>query len=271
WAGAGVPWPQLLLGLANNHSWDWGAQGAVETMAELERQGILHCGLRSVDTRASVAVREQHGLRIGVLAVTWGLNAPGADIGSSMQVEVEPDLLANEGVPSLTSVRRCVHALQERHVDLVFALVHWGHEFECLPTAQQRTIAVELHALGVDVVCGSHSHVVQPAEVIEGEDRETLVLYSVGNATTAMFTDACRASVLVELRCWRDLSGRGRWAWAGADLLFNLFPGDLGPRRSLERIDTLLGDDLPPDLLRRLKSGRARLRTQLPAAGSGLP
>ena len=49
------------------------------------------------------------------------------------------------------------------------------------PSAWQERIAKELNELGIDVVLGSHPHVIQKSEVIEANGKKTYVCYSMGN------------------------------------------------------------------------------------------
>ena len=58
--------------------------------------------------------------------------------------------------------------------------MHWGNEFTFTPNNEQKEMAKFLNELGVDIIVGSHSHNIQPIEVI-GEDHKTLVYYSLGN------------------------------------------------------------------------------------------
>lgn len=55
--------------------------------------------------------------------------------------------------------------------------MHWGVEYTHTPTEEQREIAQFLADQGVDVVIGSHPHVIQPIEHIG----DTVVIYSLGN------------------------------------------------------------------------------------------
>ena len=57
------------------------------------------------------------------------------------------------------------------------ALVHWGKEYYARPTADQRDAAHDLVDAGFDLVVGTHSHVLNGAEVYRGK----LIAYSMGN------------------------------------------------------------------------------------------
>ena len=65
---------------------------------------------------------------------------------------------------------------------------------------QQRDLAQQLSDMGADVIIGTHPHVLQPIEVISGEQgNDTLVLYSLGNFVSAQDVNS------------RMLGGMAKW------------------------------------------------------------
>ena len=59
--------------------------------------------------------------------------------------------------------------------------MHWGEEYKTTPVKSQKEIAEYLSSLGVDVIIGTHPHVVEPIEYVNN----TLVIYSLGNFLSA--------------------------------------------------------------------------------------
>ena len=55
--------------------------------------------------------------------------------------------------------------------------MHWGTEYVSYPTNEQKEMAKYLASLGVDLIIGTHPHVIEPIEYID----DTLVIYSLGN------------------------------------------------------------------------------------------
>lgn len=78
-----------------------------------------------------------------------------------------------------------VRALRSAGAEVIIAMPHWGTEYERQPDADVRRIAKEMVAAGVDVILGSHPHMVQPLEwlTVEAADgeRTALVAWSLGN------------------------------------------------------------------------------------------
>ena len=61
----------------------------------------------------------------------------------------------------------------------IIVCMHWGIEYEISPNKEQRQLADWLHRQGVDIVIGSHPHVVQPVEyTVEQRDTTGLTVYS---------------------------------------------------------------------------------------------
>ena len=82
--------------------------------------------------------------------------------------------------------------LREAGADAIIAYMHWGREYRREANDEQRAITERLLAAGVDVILGSHPHVVQPAGMREvtladGTKHEALVAYSLGNFFSSLF------------------------------------------------------------------------------------
>lgn len=61
--------------------------------------------------------------------------------------------------------------------------MHWGVEYTHEPTKYEKDMAQFLSDNGVDVIIGTHPHVVQPVTYID----DTLVIYSLGNFISAQY------------------------------------------------------------------------------------
>ena len=59
--------------------------------------------------------------------------------------------------------------------------MHWGIEYQLTPNSYQKDMANFLASQGVDIIIGTHPHVIQPIEWID----DTLVIYSLGNFISA--------------------------------------------------------------------------------------
>jgi hypothetical protein len=75
-----------------------------------------------------------------------------------------------------------IKASAERGADLVIVSVHWGTEYDTLPSSEQKQLAAAIFRSGADIIIGSHPHVIQP--MIASVDSTGLaepVVWSMGN------------------------------------------------------------------------------------------
>ncbi|MBO5912172.1 MAG: CapA family protein, partial [Clostridia bacterium] len=82
------------------------------------------------------------------------------------------------------------HQLKSMKNDGAEALVlfiHWGDEYQVKQSKDQQEMAQIMCDLGVDVIIGSHPHVVQPIELLTSKNdstHKTVCVYSLGNAVS---------------------------------------------------------------------------------------
>jgi poly-gamma-glutamate capsule biosynthesis protein CapA/YwtB (metallophosphatase superfamily) len=97
-----------------------------------------------------------------------------------------------EGIALFT---RHVAAARAADADFTVAFVHWGQEWRYAPNRHQRLAARDMVDAGIDLVIGSHSHVLNPAELVNGR----LVAYSLGNFVSAFQDLEVRTSAVLEV------------------------------------------------------------------------
>jgi len=162
-----------LLFTANNHSMDSGADGVIKTIENLEAAGLSYAGTaRSQEEKERGFVFFQNNIKIIFYAYTYGTNGIPLPSGRDYLVSLIDEERIKSDVYRAKNIEKA---------DLVIVSMHWGNEYERLPAEGQRKLAEWLIDTGVDVIIGTHPHVIQPAEVIRTENSEGLVLYSLGN------------------------------------------------------------------------------------------
>ena len=161
WLGADVAL------LANNHCCDKGAKGIRSTVAKLDTLGIAHTGAfySKEDYEQNNILRFEHnGIKLSLINYTYGTN--GIPTPKSCIVNlIDTVRIANDVALALDGA------------DCVVACMHWGYEYQRKPAPSQRQLAKFLHRHGVDIVVGSHPHVIQPYTATE----EQITIYSLGN------------------------------------------------------------------------------------------
>ena len=160
-----------ILSTANNHAYDQGAKGLLETQTRLEVDGLVSIGSGRDHTRSMAPrILESHGIRIAFLAWTDLLNLSFNREGQGPWVNQLDEAEACE----------IVRAARQQ-ADAVVVSLHWGNEDQHVPTQRQREVAAKLFEAGADVILGHHPHVLQPLEVLEQDGRRVAVAYSLGN------------------------------------------------------------------------------------------
>jgi poly-gamma-glutamate capsule biosynthesis protein CapA/YwtB (metallophosphatase superfamily) len=162
------------LSLANNHSFDFGAAGFLDTISALEKAGIGTSGAGVDEQAAAVPFATRvEGQEIRVLSFSaYPVDRRGFDGRKSAR--------ARENAPgALWLDDRGLAAAAAGFSPQAFnmALVHGGEEWSSRPTAEQERMYRALVEAGADVVIGSHPHVLQAIEA----DRGRLIAWSLGN------------------------------------------------------------------------------------------
>ena len=160
-----------VLATANNHAFDQGAKGVRETLERLRAERLVALGSGEDRAQAEVTqVLERQGIRVAFLGFTDLFNL---DLN---QRATEPWVRPLDLEPALQAVREA-----RGRAEVVVVSLHWGNEYQHLPTKRQRDIARALVEAGCDLLLGHHPHVLQPVELVEAEGRKALVAYSLGN------------------------------------------------------------------------------------------
>jgi len=158
-----------MVSLANNHTLDYGQQGLLDTLSQLEKAGIEQIGGgKNKEEAYSEKIVEIKGQKVAFLAfsrvlpsVSWYArdNKPG--LASGYQVDRAANIVENV----------------KNKADYVLVYYHWGDEKVNRPNQDQKTIARTLIDHGADAIIGSHPHVLQGFETYKGKP----VAYSLGN------------------------------------------------------------------------------------------
>lgn len=163
-----------VLTTSNNHAMDRRERGVHRTLAVLDSLGMLHTGTyrdRSERQRTAPLILERHGLRLALLAYTYGTNGipitKGCIVDTINREQIAQDLMRADSL----------------RADVKIVQMHWGQEYQERPNAAQRDLAAFLRDHGADIIIGSHPHVVQEsARYATKYGPETgFVIYSMGN------------------------------------------------------------------------------------------
>ena len=159
-----------IVGLANNHTFDFGEVSFLDTLETLEKAQIPYVGAgRDIEQAAAPVYLEADGFKIAYVAASraeYTIYTPEA-------AETEPGILwCYDYTRFLESIKTAAE-----NADYVIALPHWGVEHSTVLEDEQIYGAHALIDAGADAVIGAHPHILQGIEYYEGKP----ILYSLGN------------------------------------------------------------------------------------------
>ena len=177
-----------FVSLANNHTYDFGAEGLLDTMEVLDQAGIAYIGAgKNIEEAKKIIYYVANGKKIAFVSAT--------EIERTTQYTKE----ATEDSPGVLKTLRpqkFISVIEEarKNSDYVIAIPHWGTEGNLQPDASQIRQAKQYAQAGADVIIGGHPHRLQGIEFVEGVP----VAYSLGNfwfSTGTLYTTLAQVTI----------------------------------------------------------------------------
>ncbi|MGW7890041.1 CapA family protein [Staphylococcus xylosus] len=156
---------------ANNHALDQGTDGLLNEINVWEHfKRVFYTGtFKSQKDRDTIPTFNKNGIKIAMLSYTYGTN------------DIKPENKYQINYFNEEQIKKDVAKAKEQS-DMVMVSAHWGNEGKHEPNTKQKKYAKVFANAGVDVVIGTHPHVIQPVQWVNGNDNHrTLVAYSLGN------------------------------------------------------------------------------------------
>src|SRR5699024_8162592 len=174
-----------LIGFANNHSMDYSVLGMNESLEIFKDEGIEFIGAGENTYEAWIPYsKEINGQSVGIMAAT--------DIGVS-------GTSARDNMPGVNSFkyRHIEYEIEKmiKNNDFNIIYIHWGSEYTIKPDKEIQQIGRELIDMGIDVVVGSHPHVLLPIE----KYNDGMIIYSMGNLVFDQKADRTTDSAIANL------------------------------------------------------------------------
>lgn len=159
---------------ATNHVMDRGTRGILNCLDNWKKYPEVQVtGIYSTpeDSR-QLCIVEKNGIRVAILNYTYNTNfiAIPADFSYGVNLLDEKKVLSD-----LAKARE--------QADFIIVCPHWGTEYVYEITAMQKKWTQLFLENGVDLVLGTHPHVIQPIETLVDEEtgHQMTVYYSLGN------------------------------------------------------------------------------------------
>lgn len=159
-----------LVSLANNHTLDKSQIGIDLSLQYWSDKPVVTAGsYSSQEEKDNIIINSKNNINYVFLSYTTTTNGLIVPSGKDYLVDVYDYELVKSDIEKVKD-----------KTDVIIVAMHWGNEYQFTPSDNQRQIASELSDLGVDIVIGTHPHVVQPIEYVN----DTIVFYSLGNFLT---------------------------------------------------------------------------------------
>jgi len=176
---------------ANNHVLDRGKKGLERTIRTIKNRNLL-CAGSYVDKlqRDSTypIMLEKKGLKIALLNCTYGTNW-GVTTFPNMVNYLDTIQILND-----------IAKAKAQKADILIMTVHWGTEYELKNNSIQRNFAQFFAQNGINLVIGSHPHVIQNSEFIYGKDSVRVpVFYSLGNSISNQKDPNTEGGIMVKI------------------------------------------------------------------------
>lgn len=180
-----------LVSLATNHTLDRGEKAIINSLNYWNnKSNVLTSGsYLSNNDRNKVNIKEVNNITYTMLNYTYGTNGIKVSEGKEYLVNIWP--CTGNNPDNDTKYQEYKEVVKEDilrvrdKVDLLIVAMHFGVEYTHVPTKYQIDMAEFLSSLGVDIIIGTHPHVIMPITYIN----DTLVIYSLGNFLSAQDTN----------------------------------------------------------------------------------
>lgn len=157
--------------LANNHVYDYGEEGLLDTVRYLNEAGVPYLGAgENIDEASKILYYVVGGRKIAIVSAT---QIERVTKYTKEATETEPGVLKTLDPERFLQMIRQADASS----DYVIAVVHWGTEGSLTPEHSQRLLAQKYADAGADAIIGGHPHRLQGAAYVDGVP----VAYSLGN------------------------------------------------------------------------------------------
>lgn len=178
-----------IVGIANNHAYDFGAAGIEGTRQAIASRGFtpLGAGRTLEDAPETFVWQGPSQIRVGF----WASARATANPSKRTCAGVEP--------ATLQRAHQAVRAMKERGANFCVALLHAGCLRASYPAPEETELMDALAHAGFDVVAASHSHRISGAKALSsGKKYPAFCFYGLGSIVSGFVaSDAEREGLIV--------------------------------------------------------------------------
>ena len=196
-----------IVQMANTYSIHNGMIGLAQTLNNIRAAGIEPVGAFSspseFEQSKGYTICDVQGIKVAIVAFTKGMGGLGLPAGSEDCVnKLYSDYDSEYKKINYDGIRAIMKNLRSEKPDVIIVMCHWGMEYNDQVFETQEDIAELLLAEGVDVILGTHSHMIHRIEY--DEIGSTLVAYSLGDFFGDGTTAGTNYSFVMDIQITKD-------------------------------------------------------------------
>ncbi|MGN0371154.1 MAG: CapA family protein [Butyrivibrio sp.] len=154
----------------------------------------------SFESASEITVRDVNGISVAMLNYTYGLNGLTIPEGMEYAVDLMNDSTRDKIADDISRAKEMA--------DFVIVYPHWGTEYNMGISDEQKVWAEFFAEQGVDLVIGTHPHVVEPVEwITSSTGHKMLVYYSLGNFVSVQYYNFSMLGGMAKVSITKDSSG----------------------------------------------------------------
>ncbi len=260
-----------ILQTANTYSILNGMTGLTSTLNTVRNANMDAIGtyIDAADRAENqVSVQEIDGIKFAFIAMTKGVNNMTLPTTSSTAVDLLfKDYNTNYSNIDTAQISALVEAAKSTEPDVIVAMLHWGNEYDTSIVDTQAAITELMFNSGVDVILGSHPHVVGPMETrtvtVDGEEKEVFVAYSLGNFYSSMTKANTQEGVILNLEFTKD-GNTGKTTISNIDAVTTYVVDngvDAVDRFTIRAVDRAVEEETDATLIATLEAAKANVES----------
>ena len=196
-----------MIQTANSASINNGLIGLSSTLSAVRHAGMVPLGSYAssgeFQQSKGYTMCEIQGIRVALVAFTKGVGGKGMPAGNEDCVNLlYLDYDSEYRKIDKAGINKVLDAVAKEEPDITIAMLHWGSEFNETISESQKEIAKIMTKKGVDVIIGTHPHLVQTIEYdpLAG----TLIAYSLGDFFGDGTKGGTNYSIILDVEITKD-------------------------------------------------------------------
>lgn len=206
-----------LVSTANTYALNNGIEGLISTKKYLTESRLRSVGTYTSeeerDTNSGAYIRNIHKIKFAFLAYTKGTDSVRMPEGCEYALNtLYADYADYWTELNDSQIKADVQAAKDAGAEVIVALVHWGSEYGRSVSDPQKEVKELLLGNGVDVIIGTHSHIVnemgfEKVTLADGTVKNCFVAYGLGDFYTDPAQDSAKESLILNLEFTKNDDG----------------------------------------------------------------